>query len=161
MTGDQDHDRQIEQEARQHLRATLAAALAGRDGGGHLRGASPTPVLTRALLEIDQWLREELTDSAGSLRTVILRRLEALPELLEAGLGRPADTVAVWLERMLARPGAMTDLVREADMVWGEQYAERPRFERAGNDPAADDPYTLAGVMRLLTALHARASTGS
>ncbi|HOX25536.1 MAG TPA: hypothetical protein PLL30_11805 [Candidatus Krumholzibacteria bacterium] len=161
MKRDDDERARIERDARLHLRASLTAALAGRDGGGHLRGASPTPVITRALLEIDLWLRDALVDPAGCLRIVILRRLEGLPDLLEAGLGQPAATVAVWLERLLALPGAMTDLVRETDMTWGQRFAERPRFERDGQQPEPDDEYTIAGVTRLLTDLHRRAAAAS
>jgi hypothetical protein len=155
MTRD-DEDRRIEQEIRRQRRATLAGALAGRDGGGHLKGASPTPVIQRALLEIDHWLAAHLPDGPGSLQTVILRHLAGHPDLLEAGLGDPAGTMARWLDKLLAVPAALAELVREADMEWGSQYQERPHFERPGQDPSPDDPYTVAGVTSLLTDLRGR-----
>ena len=156
MTAKDNEDRQIERDIRSHRRASLADTLAGRDGGAHLRGASPTPLLQRALFEVEQYLDVHLDDTAGSLRAVILRRLEAQPELLAAGLGDPARTISTWLETVLATPAALADLVRETDMLWGEQYAEKPHFDTPGSAPAPDDPYTTAGVNRLLTGLRDR-----
>jgi hypothetical protein len=151
-----DDDRRIEDEVRRQRRVDPMATILGRDGGGHLAGASPTPRLKRALLEIEHWLDEELVDHAGALQVVILRRLEADPEALAAGLGQPARTVAAWLDRLLARPARVADLVREVDMEWGRREQERPRFERPGEPPADDDPYTVASVTATLTGLRQR-----
>ena len=147
--------RRIEREARSR-RPDFATIIAGHDGGGHLKGASPTPVLRRALLEIEQWLATELPDHEGALRPVILRRLALQSEQLEAGLGHPAVTVGTWLDTILPRPEAMAELVRQADMEWGQLYHERPHFERADEPTHADDPYTVAGVTALLAELRRR-----
>ena len=158
-TASQDTDaRRIEREIRAQRRADLALALAGRDGGGHLKGASPTPVLRRALLEIEHWLAANLSDNEGALTPVILRRLALADEQLEAGLGNPAATVAAWLDDVLSQPAALAELVRQADMDWGRLYDERPHFERPGEAPHPDDPYTVAGVTALLTELRRRCS---
>ncbi|MBD3220813.1 hypothetical protein GF314_06185 [bacterium] len=149
-------DRAIEQEARRR-RSDLAGLLAGRDGGDHLRGASPTPVIRRALLEIEQWLQDHLDATDPALVRVLLRWLAARPERLEAGVGRPAATLADWLPRLLDSPAVMRDLVREIDMAWGELNQERPHFERPGEPPHPDDPYTLASVTRTLETLRDRA----
>lgn len=153
MTDRDDEARRIEREIRSRRKADLAAALAGRDGGGHLKGASPTPVLQRAVMEIEQWLDANLRDHEGALASVILRRLTAQPESLAEGLGAPAVTVGAWLDRILAQPAAVGDLVREADMEWGRLYDERPRFEKPGEAPHPDDPYTVDGVNALLVTL--------
>ena len=156
MTDRDDEKRRIEREIRATRRADLASALAGRDGGGHLAGASPTPVIRRALLEIDQWLRAHLDDSDGDLRAAILARLEALPDRLEHGLGRPEATVAAWLDGILANAGAVADLVLDADRRWGARTGERPRFEQPDRPAADDDPYTIAGVTAALQTLRRR-----
>jgi len=154
----EDELRRIEREIRSHHKADLAGALAGRDEGGHLRGASPTPVVRRALLEVEHWLATHLHDTEGVLLAVILRRLAADPALLEANLERPAATVATWTERLLARPPLVEDLVREVDREWGRRYQERPHFDRPGSPPHPDDPYTIAGVTAELRRIggHAR-----
>lgn len=159
MTDDRDQDRErdeqrrIEQEIRARRRGDLAGAIAGQDGGQHLRGASPTPVIRRATLEVEQWLADNLDDAGRTLARVIVRRLVARPDLLEAGLDHPAATVAAWLEPLLAVPAAVDDLVREVDMLWGQEQDERPYFEREGRPADPDDPYTIAGVTATLTGL--------
>ena len=153
MTIDDEEKRRIEREIRSRRSADPAAILAGLDGGGHLQGASPTPVLQRATLEIEQWLADHLHDPAGVLRDVMVRRLAGRPELIEAGLGQPAASVGAWLDLVLPQPAAIIELVREVDMEWGRRLGERPRFEVAGKPAAPDDPYTIAGVTALLTEL--------
>ena len=77
---------------------------------------------------------------------------------------KQARTVAVrrfsgrWSERNFERHRAalLADLVREVDMEWGRREQERPRFERPGEPPAADDPYTVASVTETLADLRAR-----
>jgi hypothetical protein len=156
MTDRDDEKKRIEREIRASRRADLASALAGRDGGGHLAGASPTPVLKRALLEIDQWLRVNLDDGDGDLRAAILARLEAAPDRLEGGLGRPQTTVTAWLDGILDNPGAIADLVLDADRRWGARTGERPHFEQPNRPASSDDPYTIAGVTAALQALRRR-----
>ncbi len=150
--------RRAEQEARRARSADLASLLAGHDAGSHLRGASPTPVVARALLEVRQWLTEHLRDREGSLTTVLLRHLAGATDLLEANLGRPQRTVARWLQKVLARPALVEDLVRETDRQWGHQYQERPHFERRGEPPHPEDPYTVAGVTAELERLRQQAA---
>ena len=153
MTFDEEEERRIEREIRSRRSADPAAILAGLDGGDHLKGASPTPVLQRAALEIEHWLADHLHDPAGVLREVMVRRLAGRPELIVAGLGQPATSVGAWLDLVMPHPTAVIELVREVDMEWGRSQGERPRFEVAGKPAAPDDPYTVAGVTALLTEL--------
>lgn len=159
MTGrdDSDQKKRIEREARLRRRGDLAGALAGADGGANLRGASPTPLAQRITLELEQWLQAHLDDPETALRSVLLRRLTARTEGLETFLGRPAALVAERLPNLLASPSALAEFVREVDMSWGRLYQERPHFERPGETPHTDDPYTIAGVTALLERLLARA----
>lgn len=157
MTSSDDDKRRIEQEARLRRGADLTSALLGRDGGAHLRGASPTPILQRATLEVDQWLRDHLTAPDASLRHVLLRHLAARPDQLAAALGHPDRLLATWLPPLLAAPDRLADLVREVDMEWGHLNQERPHFDRPDRPTDPDDPYTVAGVTAMLTALLARA----
>lgn len=143
----------VEREARSRRGQDLAGALAGLDGGAHLRGASPTPIITRTLLELDQWLERRLPAGDSLVRAVLRRHLEGMPELLTAHAGDPAALLATWLPPLLASPARLQDLVRELDMAWGQREAERPFFEAPGRPPHPEDPYTIEGVARLLTDL--------
>jgi len=151
-----DEEQRIEREIRARHASDPASILAGRDGGAHLRGASPTPVAQRALLEAEQWLREHLDDHGIALRQVILRRLEGHPQLLEEHLGQPAELVTVVMAPLLASPPALAELVREVDMAWGLVNQERPHFEVGQRPPHPDDPYTITGVHAILHRLLAQ-----
>lgn len=157
MTPSDDEKRRIEQEARLRRGADLAGALLGRDGGGHLRGASPTPILQQAMMELDQWLRDHVAAPDTALRNVMLRRLAADPDRLEAAAGLPGRLLAAWIPPLLASPELLADLVREVDMEWGRLNQERPYFESPERPPHPDDPYTVAGVRTLLTEVLAQA----
>lgn len=150
-----DEKRRIENEARARASLDPVRIIAGRDGGGHLKGASPTPVLQRALLEAGAWLEANLDDTGRALQTVILRRLSACPELLEQHLGDPQHLLARWVESLLASDSALAEFVREVDMAWGQANQERPFFQVDGAPPHPDDPYTLENVRRRLTRLQA------
>ena len=152
---DPDDDRRIENEIRRHGAPDPMQILMGRDGGGHLRGASPTPALQRALLEVADWLEANLDDTEQALHRVILRRLAAAPERLEAHQGHPERLLAGWVAPILDNETALADLVREVDMAWGQANQERPHFQIDGAPAHPDDPYTIAGVREQLTRLRA------
>lgn len=147
-----DETGRIEQEIRRRRAWDLADAVA-RAGAGNLRGASPVPADRQLALEAGAILAARLADPDGTLTRVLLERLADDPSLLGAWRGRPAAALAALVDRALATPAALEDLVREVDARWGRDYDERPRFETGGRPPAADDPYTLAGVKRQLETL--------
>lgn len=149
-------EQRIEREIRQQRGFSLADALAGRDGGGHLKGASPTPLVQRATLNLAQWLKTNLDDEEGALRRVILRGFDDRFDLLERYVDDPAGAVARWLPAVLDSAAGLAELVRQADMEWGRLNQERPCFEREGVAPDPSDPYTVADVRRRLTDLLAR-----
>lgn len=124
----------------------------GRAGAGALKGASPVARSRQLVLGIRRLLEDRLPDPEGSLTRTILARLEADPPLLAGHADDPPGAVAAFVDRILGTPGALADLVRDADARWGRDYAERPHFERGG-PPHPDDPYTEAGVRALLESL--------
>lgn len=128
-------------------------ALVGREAAGTLKGASPVPAAQQALLVVGALLEARLPDSEGSLTRTLLARLADEPALLGRHLGHPEAALAELLERILSAPAGLTELVRQADARWGRDYDERPRFEREGQPPAADDPYTEEQVRNLLAEL--------
>lgn len=150
-------EQRIEQEIRRRRGFTVAGALAGCDDGGHLKGASPTPLVRKAVLNLAHWLDAHLDDDEGALRTVIVRTLGDRPDLLARHVDDPAGAIAAWLPTVLATDGLLAELVRQADVEWGRCYQTRPYFEREGAPPHQDDPYTRADVRRRLADLLARA----
>lgn len=147
----------ITRDVRAHREFTLSGALAGRDGGGHLAGASPVAAQQQFAYALAQWLAETLPDGEGSLRRVLAREIAGRPDLIGDAPDRPQRAVAAWLREVLPRPAWMQDLVREIDAEWGRRQGETPRFEKADRPPAPDDPYTIAGVTTTLAELLARA----
>lgn len=146
-----DADRAVEDEIRRGRPFGLAEAL-GRTGAGALKGASPVARTRQVLLETRRLLETRLPDPEGSLTRTILARLEADPPLLARHGDDAAAALVAFLDGVLDTPGALADLVRDADARWGREYAERPHFERGGA-PHPDDPYTEAGVRGLLAGL--------
>jgi hypothetical protein len=147
-----DESGRIEQEIRRRRAWDLAGAVA-RTGAGNLRGASPVPADRQLVLEAGAILAARLPDPEGTLTRVLLDRLADDPSLVGAWRGRPAAALVALVGQALATSAALEDLVREVDARWGRDYDERPRFETGGRPPAADDPYTLAGVRRQLETL--------
>ncbi|MBM4131337.1 hypothetical protein FJ250_09995 [bacterium] len=147
-----DETGRIEQEIRRRRDWDLAGAVA-RAGAGNLRGASPVPADRQLVLEAGALLAARLPDPEGTLTRVLLDGLADDPALLAACRGRPAGALAALLDRALATPASLAELVRRVDARWGRDNIERPRFETDGRTAAADDPYTLAGVRQQLEIL--------
>lgn len=147
-----DETGRIEQEIRRRQVWDLAGAVA-RAGAGNLRGASPVPADRQLVLDAAAILATRLPDPEGALTRVLLDGLADDPALLAAWRGRPASALAALLDRTLAGPTTLAEFVRLVDARWGRDNDERPRFETGGRPPAADDPYTLAGVKERLEAL--------
>ncbi len=152
-----DQSAAITRDVRARREFSLAGAIAGQDGGGHLAGASPIAAQQQFAYALAQWLLEAVSDPEGSLRHVLTREIAGRVDLIGEAPDRPQVAVAAWLREVLPRPAWLQDLVREVDAQWGRRQAETPRFETAGRPPVPDDPYTVAGVTEILHALLARA----
>ncbi len=111
------------------------------------------PADRQLVLDAGAILAARLPDPEGALTRELLDGLADDPALLSAWRGRPAAALAAQLDRALASPAVLADFVRRVDARWGRDNVERPRFETGGRPPAADDPYTLAGVREKLEAL--------
>ena len=65
-----DSNEEIEREIRTNRKFSLSEAI-GRMAGGLMKGGSPVTRKRQAELEIDEYLRRHLVDSAGVLRSVL------------------------------------------------------------------------------------------
>jgi hypothetical protein len=154
---DRDASAEITRDIRARREFSLAGALAGQDDGGNLAGASPVAAQQQFAFALAQWLLEAVPGAEGSLRHVLTREIAGRVDLIGDDPDSPQGAVAAWLKEMLPRPAVLRDLVREVDAEWGRRQTETPRFEKVGQPPAADDPYTVAGVTETLRTLLVRA----
>lgn len=151
-------DEQVEREIRQGRKFTPGEAMARLAGPGAMKGASPVSPVQQAEAEIGTWLRNNVADAGGALKVVLHRQLKGSKLLLES-LDRPLAALGVYCRRALETDNLVKELVREADMEWGRAMDERPYFEREGDPPHPDDPYTVETVRRALDDIIRRQSS--
>jgi hypothetical protein len=68
-------------------------------------------------------------------------------------MNEPLHVLSDCLERVLRSPHLLKELVREADVEWGQVVGDRTIFEREGHAPSPDDPYTFESVRTELSRL--------
>jgi len=138
-------DAALEREIRRDRKFSLNDALGRMAGQGMMKGGSPVSPLQQAELEIGLYLREHVSDASGVLPVVLLRRVKNSKLFLESP-NEPLRVLSAYVRRLLQSPELLKELVREADVEWGQVVGERPHFERAEHPPDRDDPYTLESV---------------
>lgn len=139
-------DARIEEEILSHRKFSLAEAI-GRLGGGDLmKGASPVTQRRQAELVLEAYLEQNLSDSEGALEIILKRHVSDSDILLEIGFENPMAALAVYLDRILSSEELLRRFVDAIDREWGRMYRERPYFERPGQPPDRDDPYTITRV---------------
>ena len=147
-----DKDAELEREIRAGRKFSLDEAIGRMAGPGLMKGVSPVTRKRQAEIEIQEHLARHLTDAGGVLGTVVLR-LFTESELLLNNLDRPLAALATGIRKVLDSDYLLKELVREADVEWGQVFGERPHFEHEGRPPDPGDPYTHASVRAALTAL--------
>lgn len=145
-------DAELEREVRKDRKFSLSEAIGRLAGPGALKGVSPISRKQQAEGEIAEYLSRHLSDTGGVLRGVVLRNVKE-SELLINNLDQPLIVLAAGVKRVLDSEYMLKELVRQADVEWGQVFGERPHFEREGVPPDPDDPYTFASVRAALTQL--------
>ena len=148
-------DAELEREIRAGRKFSVAEAIGRLAGPGAMKGVSPIARQQQAEAEIQEYLSRNLPDSGGVLRGVLFRQVKE-SELFLKGFEQPLAALSGCLQRILQFDYLLTELVREADVEWGRVFGERPHFEKPGQPPHPDDPYTLASVRAALTELLGR-----
>jgi hypothetical protein len=136
---------ELEGEIRRGRKFTAKDAMARLAGPGAMKGASPVSRVQQAEIEVGTWLRSNVSDATGALQFVLHRHVSG-SELLLHNLDRPLVGLAEYCQQALASDYLLKEMVREADVEWGQRMDERPHFERelSPEDPA--DPYTVKSV---------------
>jgi hypothetical protein len=145
-------DAALEREIRMGREFTLAEAIGRMAGPGMMKGESPVPPQQQAEAEIKGYLDRHLIDSAGGLRVVLLRQVQASDFLLN-NLDQPLVALVSHLRRVLDTEYLLKELAREADVEWGRVFDERPYFEKEGCPPHPDDLYTTESIRTSLSQL--------
>ena len=148
-------DAELEREIRAGRKFSVSEAIGRMAGPGMMKGVSPVARRQQAEAEIQEYLSRNLPDSGGVLRGVLYRQVRE-SELFLKGFEQPLAALAACLQKLLEYEHVLKELVREADVEWGLVFGERPRFEKPGQPPHPDDPYTQESVRRALTQLLAR-----
>jgi ectoine hydroxylase-related dioxygenase (phytanoyl-CoA dioxygenase family) len=74
-------------------------------------------------------------------------------KLTEETYGHSFAALAETVEHILAHEESLRSFVHQVDAEWGRIYLERPHFQRPGQPPHRDDPYTFASVRATLSTL--------
>lgn len=153
-------DADLEREVRAGRQFSLAEAIGRMAGPGAMKGASPVTNRRQSEAELQEYLQRHLVDAGGVLAGVLLR-LVTDGESLLARPDQPLAALAVTVEQVLGSDYALRELVRQADVEWGRVTGERPHFDRDGQPPDPDDPYTAESVRAALTRLAAALTAGT
>ena len=144
-------DEALEQEIRLSRKYSATEAVARMAGPGAMKGASPVSRVAQAETAIGSWCRSHVVDAEGALQALLHRHLRG-SELLLANLDQPLVALEGHCKRILASANLLQELVREADVEWGQRMDERPYFQKKGAAPHANDPYTVESVRAALSA---------
>lgn len=151
---DRDQEKKLQQDILSDRKYSLAEAI-GREGGNFLKGESPVPKLVQVTTEVNLFIDNNLPDSSGALQSVLKRWVKSDP-LLSQHLESPLKGLDKILEKILTQQGLFYEMVREADVKWGQMYQERPYFQKPGDPPHPDDEYTHEAVREKLSLLRER-----
>lgn len=151
---------EVERDVLVHGDHSLAAAI-GRAGGDLMKGASPVTRKRQAELEIEHYLEAHLRDAEGALLVVLQRRVRESGDLLATSYDQPLSALVRVVEGLLESEEGLQGFVRAVDAQWGRIYLERPHFQRPGQKPHRDDPYTFSSVRATLSTLRDELRDGS
>ena len=145
-------DAELEREIRKGRKFTVAEAIGRMAGPGAMKGASPVTRQHQAAVEIENWLGQHILAGNDELQVVLLRRIKE-SELLLNNFDQPLVVLAAFCRRVLDSDYLLKELVRLADVEWGQVQGERPYFEKEGVPPDPADPYTFESVRKTLCSL--------
>ncbi|MBF0371718.1 MAG: hypothetical protein HQL52_19965 [Magnetococcales bacterium] len=137
----------IERELAARQKFSLAGAI-GRQARGAMKGASPIPRGEQAVLTINHFIDQHLSDPSGALKSILKRRIKAQEMVLQKHLENPLAALQEILHALLDQEGTLQEFVRRVDVRWGELYQERPHFQQPGAAAHPDDEYTHQSVRR-------------
>jgi hypothetical protein len=145
-------DDDLEREIRRGREFSLSEAIGRMAGPGMMKGVSPITGLEQAKAEVKNYLEQHLTDPAGALGVVLVRGVSVSEPFLK-NYAQPHVALASCLRRVLDSEYLLKEIVRQAEVEWGQIYGEHPHFEREGCPPDPEDPYPFESVKAALSRL--------
>jgi hypothetical protein len=145
-------DAELEREIRKGRKFSLAEAVGRMAGPGAMKGESPVARKEQAEVEIEDWLKQHVPAARGELQVALLRCIKG-SELLLQHYEQPLHVLATACQRILDSDYLLKELVRQADVEWGQVHGEKPHFEKEGEPPDPDDPYVHESVRKTLAGL--------
>jgi len=146
-----EQDNNLQKEILSERRYSLASAIA-QEGGNFLKGESPVPKLVQVTTEINLFIDHHLPDSSGALQAVLKRWIKT-DSLISQHIESPLTGLEKIIDKILKNQELFYEMVRQADLKWGQMYAERPYFQKPGQPPHPDDEYSHESVREKLTDL--------
>ncbi len=150
-------DKEIQRDILSGQKYSLANAIA-REGGNFLKGESPVPKLVQVTTAINLFIDRNLPDSSGGLQAVLKRWVKADP-IVSQNLESPLTSLEKILEKILENQELFYEIVRQADVKWGEMYEERPYFQKPGQPAHPEDEYSHESVRNKLSSLKEKLSS--
>lgn len=142
------HDRQVELEARMQLKFSPEQALLHAGGGGLLKGGNPLAPSQQAEYHLLHFLDQNLRDNV--MEKAVVQWVSLHRKQMDEHPEKPIQGLQSLLEWTLVQDAALVEFVRIVDVVYGEIMQENPRFQKPGEAPHPDDPYTHASVRQTL-----------
>lgn len=128
-----------------HKKFSLESGLS-QVGSGIFDGSSIIPKEKRIKAVIQNFLRENLKDTQGTLIKVLENQIISNEPLLAKYEETPLKAIYQKVTEVLNNDLALYELVREVDQLYGRDFQERPHFQKAGHAPHPDDEYTHQSV---------------
>lgn len=146
---DKRKDQELEQEIRRGRKFSLSEAIGRIAGPGMMKGVSPISGKQQADAVIEDVINRHLVDNEGALKVVLIRQMKA-SAVLQSRFNEPIQVLRDVIQHLLHSEFHLKELVRDADVEWGQMNNTRPYFEKEGAPPDPDDPYTFASVRKAL-----------
>ena len=153
----EEENRRIEKDILSEQKYSLANAI-GREGGNFLKGESPVPKMVQITTEINLFIDQNLPDASGALQSVLKNWVKSDP-ILSQDLDSPLKGLDQIIEKILNNQGLFYEIVRQADLKWGQMYEERPYFQKPGQPAHPDDEYSHQSVREKLSQLQQKLSS--
>jgi hypothetical protein len=151
-------DAELQREIREGRKFSLAEAIGRLAGPGMMKGVSPATRKQQAEAEILSFLDRNMNSPAGAMSVVLFRRVKE-SELLLNNYDQPLIALGGYVQKVLDSEYLLQELVRDSDVEWGRVYGERPFFEKEGQPPHQDDPYTVESARTTLCQLIEKLTT--
>ncbi|WP_199305740.1 hypothetical protein [Pseudanabaena sp. FACHB-2040] len=149
---DANPDSDLQHELRLARKFSLAEVI-GREGSDFMKGESPIPPLMQAITQINLFIDQHLDDSIGALQAVLQAWVKAQDAQVSRYMDRPLAALQKILQDILSTPETLYEVVRQADVRWGQIFGERPHFQQPGQAAHPDDKYTHESVRVTLKVL--------